>query len=95
MFLIDMFNRKTAMPTRETALPGRSEPIATAEAHFVNGRPLKGPYPEGCRDRDVRNGMLLGRRAPLLEGAGRLGDRRRLCGRPYAESDLPGDRHRA
>ena len=47
MFLIDMFNRKTAMPTRETALPGRSEPIATAEAHFVNGRPLKGPYPEG------------------------------------------------
>ena len=29
------------------ALPGRSDPIATAENHFVNGRPLKGPYPQG------------------------------------------------
>lgn len=47
MFLIDMFNKKTAMPTEATALPGRDSPIATAETHFVNGRPLKGPYPEG------------------------------------------------
>jgi len=46
MFLIDMFNKKTAMPTAETALAGRPEPIATAESHFVNGRALKGPYPE-------------------------------------------------
>ncbi len=29
------------------ALPGRSMAIATAERHFVNGHPLKGPYPEG------------------------------------------------
>ena len=29
------------------ALPGRAQPIPTAETHFVNGRPLKGPYPEG------------------------------------------------
>ncbi len=36
-----------AMPTAETALPGRAEPIPTAETHFVNDRPLKGPYPEG------------------------------------------------
>lgn len=47
MFLIDMFNRKTVMPTAETALPGRAEPIGTAESHFVNGRPLEGPYPQG------------------------------------------------
>jgi peptide-methionine (S)-S-oxide reductase len=26
---------------------GRSEPIATSETSFVNGRPLKGPYPDG------------------------------------------------
>ncbi|PTM97305.1 peptide-methionine (S)-S-oxide reductase MsrA [Mycoplana dimorpha] len=49
MFLLDMFNKKTAMPTPENALPGRPEPIPTAEAHFVNGRPLKGPYPDGTR----------------------------------------------
>ena len=39
--------KKTDLPTRETALPGRAEPIPTAETHFVNGRPLKGPHPEG------------------------------------------------
>ena len=41
------FRKKAEMPTRETALPGRSAPIATAARHFVNGHPLKGPYPEG------------------------------------------------
>ncbi|NML75265.1 peptide-methionine (S)-S-oxide reductase MsrA [Rhizobium sp. S-51] len=49
MFLIDMFNKKTTMPTPETALPGRNEEMPTAEIHFVSGRPLKGPYPEGLR----------------------------------------------
>jgi peptide-methionine (S)-S-oxide reductase len=40
---------KTAMVTAETALPGRSEPIPTAETHFVNHRALKGPYPAGTK----------------------------------------------
>jgi peptide-methionine (S)-S-oxide reductase len=30
-------------------LPGRPMPIPTAERHFINGRPLQGPYPEGMR----------------------------------------------
>jgi peptide-methionine (S)-S-oxide reductase len=47
MFLIDMFNKKTVMPSADTALPGRDAPVATAETHFVNGRPLDGPYPAG------------------------------------------------
>jgi peptide-methionine (S)-S-oxide reductase len=34
------------MPTADTALPGRAEPIPTAETHFVNGHALKGPYPD-------------------------------------------------
>jgi peptide-methionine (S)-S-oxide reductase len=41
------FSRKTAMPAPGAALPGRAEAIQTAETHFVNGRPLKGPHPEG------------------------------------------------
>lgn len=49
MFLIDTFNRKTAMPTSETALPGRDEPLHTSDVHFVNGRPLKEPYQEGLQ----------------------------------------------
>lgn len=47
MFALDMFSKKTMMPTEATALPGRPDPISTAELHFVNGRPLKGPVPDG------------------------------------------------
>lgn len=39
--------KKLTMPAPEEALPGRSEPIPTAERHLVNGAPLKGPYPDG------------------------------------------------
>lgn len=43
-----LFTRKPAsLPTADNALPGRETPIPTAETHFVNGRQLKGPYPEG------------------------------------------------
>ena len=35
------------MPTAETALVGRPTPLPTAEAHFLFGRALKGPYPAG------------------------------------------------
>jgi peptide-methionine (S)-S-oxide reductase len=38
---------KLSMPGPGNALAGRDHPIATAERHFVNGRALKGPYPEG------------------------------------------------
>ena len=47
MFLFDMLTRKSTLPKREEAMPGRPDPIPTAENHFVNGRALKGPYPEG------------------------------------------------
>ncbi len=39
--------KKTEMPTAETALKGRPTPLPTAEEHFIFGRPLKGPYPDG------------------------------------------------
>ena len=41
------FNRKVSMPDRSDALPGRSEPIPTSENHFINGRSMFEPYPEG------------------------------------------------
>jgi peptide-methionine (S)-S-oxide reductase len=41
--------RKSEMPTPEAALEGRADPIPTAATHFVNRRPLKGPYPEGMQ----------------------------------------------
>jgi peptide-methionine (S)-S-oxide reductase len=39
--------RRPEMPSAAQALPGRSTPIPTAAKHFINGRELKGPYPEG------------------------------------------------
>ncbi len=41
------FLKKVSMPTPAEALPGRSTPIPTARTHHVNGRPLKGPFPDG------------------------------------------------
>jgi peptide-methionine (S)-S-oxide reductase len=42
-----LFGRKThELPTEADALPGRGQPLPTATTHFVNGHPLKGPYPE-------------------------------------------------
>ena len=41
------FRKKVEMPAADEALPGRSAAIPTAKQHFVNGHPLKGPYPEG------------------------------------------------
>jgi peptide-methionine (S)-S-oxide reductase len=43
-----LFMRKTtALPSAAEALPGRATPIATAATHFVNGRKLQPPYPDG------------------------------------------------
>jgi len=39
--------KKAEVPVAGTMLPGRTEPIPTAQTHFVTGRPLKGPFPAG------------------------------------------------
>ncbi len=44
-----LFRKNLELPPRDQALPGRAEPIATAQTHFINKRPLKGPSPEGLQ----------------------------------------------
>ncbi|MBC7768690.1 MAG: peptide-methionine (S)-S-oxide reductase MsrA [Phycisphaerales bacterium] len=39
-----------ALPTADQALPGRNAPIATATVHYVNGAPLKPPFPAGLEE---------------------------------------------
>jgi len=39
------FRKRSTIPSRQEALPGRPNAIPTAERHFVSGVPLKGPYP--------------------------------------------------
>jgi peptide-methionine (S)-S-oxide reductase len=39
-------DRKTTMPAREQALPGRETAMPVPPRHFVNGNPLEGPFAE-------------------------------------------------
>lgn len=41
------FRKPAAMPNPADAPAGRSEPLPTAERHFVNDAPLKPPFPAG------------------------------------------------
>jgi peptide-methionine (S)-S-oxide reductase len=44
-----LFRKSAEMPTPETALKGRSQPIVPPARHFVNGASLTGPWPEGTQ----------------------------------------------
>ena len=46
MFLINMLKNKMKLPEASEALPGRSEELATAESHYVNGKAIKPPFPD-------------------------------------------------
>ena len=46
MNLFDI-RKKHALPTADTALPGRDDPMPVPETHYVNGNPLQGPFPDG------------------------------------------------
>jgi peptide-methionine (S)-S-oxide reductase len=41
------FRKRQDLPDVAQALPGRPDPIATADRHFISSRPLLGPYPDG------------------------------------------------
>ena len=38
--------KKTTLPSADSALPGRDTKMPVPEAHFVNGNPLEGPFPD-------------------------------------------------
>jgi peptide-methionine (S)-S-oxide reductase len=42
-----MFGAKTRMPAPQDALPGRTDEMPVPERHFVNGHPLRPPFPDG------------------------------------------------
>ena len=41
--------RKLELPAGNKALPGRDQPMALPNRHFVHGRPIKPPFPVGSR----------------------------------------------
>lgn len=42
--------KPTALPTADQALPGRAQPLNVPDAHYVNGAPLKPPFPAGLEE---------------------------------------------
>jgi len=40
---------KDVLPTAEQALPGRPEAMPVADIHYVNGNPIKAPFPAGLQ----------------------------------------------
>ena len=55
------FSKPAAMPTPETTLPGRPDPILTdPRPHHVNGRAIVPPYPAGMEIADVALGCFWG-----------------------------------
>lgn len=46
-----MWTRKklTDIPAEKDALPGRPDPMPVANTHFVNGHPIKPPFPDGLQ----------------------------------------------
>jgi peptide-methionine (S)-S-oxide reductase len=59
-FLTDLFKDKTRMVAPEQALPGRPDPIPTADRHFVLATPLKPPFPDGFQQAIVGMGCFWG-----------------------------------
>jgi peptide-methionine (S)-S-oxide reductase len=55
-----MFGKKVTMVAPELALKGRDEPIRTTEQHFVNGNPIKPPFPDGIETAVFAMGCFWG-----------------------------------
>ena len=80
-----MFRKSTALPGPGEALPGRSTAIPTADKHFVNRNPLKGPYPAGIETAIFGFGCFWGAERKFWE----LGDGIYTTAVGYAAGQTP------
>lgn len=62
--------RMTSMPTASQILPGRSEPLKIPATHFVNGKPLAPPYPDGMDEIIVGLGCFWGAERKFWQAPG-------------------------
>ena len=62
--------KKADLPDRNETLPGRDEPLAVPERHFVNGNPLKGPFPSGLEQIVLGLGCFWGAERKFWETDG-------------------------
>ena len=55
-----LFGKSPAMPSPQSALPGRLEPILRPGPHHVKSRPIAGPYPDGTEIAEFALGCFWG-----------------------------------
>jgi peptide-methionine (S)-S-oxide reductase len=80
-----LFKKSLEMPAPGKALPGRPRPLPTASHHFVNGHPLKGPYPNGLATALFGMGCFWGAERKFWE----LGDGVYVTAVGYAAGQTP------
>lgn len=61
---------KSALPTADQALPGRSEAMPVPAAHFVNGNALQAPFPAGLEQAVFALGCFWGAERRFWQQAG-------------------------
>src|ERR671938_1207254 len=64
------FREKTKMIDPERALPGRDQPIAVQDDHFVLGNPIVPPFPEGFESAVFGMGCFWGAERVFWEAPG-------------------------
>jgi peptide-methionine (S)-S-oxide reductase len=62
--------RSSALPESGKALPGRSQALDVPSAHYVNGRPLVPPFPDGFQQAVFAMGCFWGAERKFWETAG-------------------------
>jgi peptide-methionine (S)-S-oxide reductase len=63
-------HRKASLPTDAEALPGRDQEMPVPETHFVTGRPIKAPFPEGLEQAVFGLGCFWGAERSFWESPG-------------------------
>ena len=64
------FGKPMTIPTADEALPGRTESMPVPSAHYVNGNPLVGPWPEGFQTAVFGMGCFWGAERKFWEAPG-------------------------
>lgn len=64
------FGKKLSLPTSQEALPGRSQAMPVPAKHYVNGNPLKPPFPDGMETAMFGMGCFWGAERKFWQQAG-------------------------
>ncbi|GMQ75772.1 MAG: peptide-methionine (S)-S-oxide reductase MsrA [Gammaproteobacteria bacterium] len=68
--MFSLKKKKSDMPSPDDGPPGRDTPMPVADAHFVNGRPLKPPFPENMQQATFGLGCFWGAERHFWEQPG-------------------------